>query len=65
MRSSRMPPPRRADPRAVSIAYCSAPAAATPPGTTRPNAFEASCEVITGPHARVRSASRWTAHMHP
>src|SRR3954467_1817064 len=40
-------------PARVSIAYWSAPDAATPPGTTRPNAFEASCDVITGPHARV------------
>ena len=36
-------------PPRTSIAYCSAPAAATPPGTTRPKAFEASCEVTTGP----------------
>ena len=50
-------------PACVSIAYCIAPEAATPPGTTRPNAFEASCEVITGPQRLVRSASRCTAHM--
>ena len=50
-------------PARASMAYCIAPEAATPPGTIRPNAFEASCEVITGPHRFVRSASRCTAHM--
>ena len=40
-----------------------APAAATPPGTTRPKAFEASCEVITGPMWSARSAIFWTIHM--
>jgi hypothetical protein len=54
-----------ATPARVSIAYCIAPAAATPPGTTRPNAFEASCDVITGPKCSARTASLWTTHMHP
>ena len=52
-------------PARTSIAYCMAPEAATPPGTTRPKAFEASWDVITGPHGRVRSATRWTHHMQP
>ena len=50
-------------PPRTSIPYCSAPAAATPPGTMRPKAFDASCEVTTGPQRSVRSASRCTAHM--
>ncbi len=50
-------------PARTSIAYCIAPEAATPPGTTRPKALEASCEVITDPHRLVRSAIRWIAHM--
>ena len=36
-------------PERTSMAYCIAPAAATPPGTTRPKAFEASWDVTTGP----------------
>jgi hypothetical protein len=51
-------------PARASIAYCMAPAAATPPGTTRPNEFDASCEVTTGPQRSARMASRCTAHMH-
>ncbi len=51
-------------PARTSIAYCIAPEAATPPGTTRPKALEASCEVITAPQRVVRSAMRWIAHMH-
>ena len=43
-------------PARASIAYCIAPAAATPPGTTRPNELEASCEVITGPQWSARTA---------
>ncbi len=50
-------------PLRASIAYCMPPAAATPPGTTRPNEFAASCEVTTGPQRSVRSASRCSAHM--
>jgi hypothetical protein len=52
-------------PARVSIEYCIAPDAATPPGTIRPNAFDVSCEVITGPHSCVRSDSRCTPHMQP
>ena len=51
-------------PARTSIAYCIAPDAATPPGTMRPKAFEASWDVITGPHFRVRRAILWIAHMH-
>ena len=50
-------------PARVSIAYCIAPAAATPPGTTRPKAVEASCEVTTGPMCSARTESFCTAHM--
>ena len=35
----------RGAPASTSIRYCSAPAAAPPPGTTRPKALLASCEV--------------------
>jgi len=34
-------------PACTSIRYCSAPAAAPPPGTIRPNALPASCDVAT------------------
>ena len=43
--------PPNEQPTPVSIAYCIAPAAATPPGTTRPKELEASWEVVTGPSA--------------
>ena len=52
-------------PPRTSIEYCSAPEAATPPGTMRPNAFDASCDVITGPQRWARTARCWTPHMHP
>ena len=51
-------------PPRTSIEYCSAPEAATPPGTMRPNAFDASCDVITGPQRSARTARCWTPHMH-
>ena len=51
-------------PPRASIAYCIAPAAATPPGTTRPNEFEASWDVITGPQCFERTEIFWIAHMH-
>ena len=47
----------------TSIRYCSAPAAAAPPGTTRPSAPDASCDVTTGHHERASTASRWSSHM--
>ena len=47
----------------TSIRYCSAPAAAAPPGTTRPSAPEASCDVTTGHHERASTASRCSSHM--
>ena len=47
----------------ASIRYCSAPAAAAPPGTTRPSAPEARFEVITGHHERVPTASRCSSHI--
>jgi hypothetical protein len=50
-------------PPRTSIAYWSAPAAATPPGTTRPNEFEASWEVTTGPQCSARTAMRWIVHV--
>src|SRR6185436_3732891 len=50
-------------PERTSIAYCIAPDAATPPGTTRPNALDASCEVATGPRCSARTASRCTPHI--
>ena len=50
-------------PPRASIAYCIAPAAATPPGTMRPKAFDASCELITGPQRSLRTAIFWIAHM--
>jgi len=50
-------------PPRASIAYCIAPEAATPPGTTRPNEFDASWEVITGPQCSARMAIFCTAHM--
>ena len=50
-------------PACTSIWYCSAPAAAAPPGTTRPNAPEASCDVTTGHHERASTASRCSSHM--
>ena len=50
-------------PARTSIAYCIAPAAATPPGTTRPKAFDASCEVTTGPMCLARTAIFCTHHM--
>ena len=50
-------------PACTSIRYCSAPAAAAPPGTTRPSAPEASCDVTTGHHDRASTASRCSSHM--
>ena len=47
-RSSPRPPAAAGISARMSIAYCSAPRAATPPGTILPKAFEASCDVITG-----------------
>ena len=49
----------------ASMRYCSAPAAAAPPGTTRPSAPEARFDVITGHHERVPTASRCSSHIEP
>ena len=51
-------------PPRTSIAYCMAPAAATPPGTMRPNAFDASCEVAMGVRWSARTEIFCTIHMH-
>ena len=50
-------------PPRASMAYCIAPAAATPPGTIRPKALEASWDVITGPQRSTRRARRCTHHI--
>ena len=48
-------------PPRTRIAYCSAPEAATPPGTTRPTtAFRLNASVTTGPHRSARTARCWT-----
>jgi hypothetical protein len=47
----------------TSMPYWSAPAAAAPPGTTRPNAPDASCDVTIGHQERASTASRWSSHM--
>ena len=54
----------RGAPASTSIRYCSAPAAAPPPGTTRPKALLASCEVLICHQSVRRTAIHWTAHMH-
>ena len=50
-------------PPRTSIEYCMAPAAATPPGTIRPNAFDASWEVAIGLRWSALTAIFCTIHM--
>ena len=52
-----------ASPDRRSIWICSPPAAASPPGTIRPNAFPASCEAATANQRFVPSAIRSTSQI--
>ena len=49
----------------TSIRYCSAPAAAAPPGTTRPSAPDARFDVTTGHQLRAPTARRCSSHIAP
>ena len=48
----------------TSMRYCRAAPIAPPPGATLASALPASCEAMTGRHARMRRARRWSSHRH-